>query len=94
MPLSYCTVSGKLVGTDGRALEGAIVKYILADPPKTVDANTTAVGWERGQAETDKNGSFSFRVIQGIRLQVTIESIQYNRVITVPATTTATLFKL
>jgi hypothetical protein len=94
MPLSLCTVSGTLVDASGSPLEDAVVRYQIEDPPKIVGGQTTGVSWEGGQATTDKNGLFSFIAIQGIRLHVWIEAIQYNDIVTVPAATTANLFKL
>jgi hypothetical protein len=94
MTLGLCTVSGKLVDAAGAPLEDAVVRYQLENPPKVVDGNTTGVSWEGGQCVSDRTGTFSFRVVQGVQLRVLIESIQYNRVVSVPAATTATLFNL
>ena len=94
MTIGICTVSGKLVDAAGDPIEDAVVRYQIENPPKVVDSNTTGVSWEGGQCTSDRSGSFSFRVVQGIQLRVLIESIQFNRVVSVPAATTATLFNL
>lgn len=94
MTLALCTVSGKLVDAAGNPLEDAVVRYQIENPPKVVDSNTTGVSWEGGQCLSDRTGTFSFRVVQGVQLRVLIESIQYNRVVSIPLRTTATLFQL
>ena len=91
--MATCLVTGTILYTDGTPCVGAIIYYVPAQAP-AISSTGYALSPLPISTTTTSSGYFSFTVLQGITIVVTITSIGFREKISIPALSTYDLFNM
>ena len=89
--MANCLITGTLLYANGSPLVGANIYYVPAQSPAISSTGYALSPLPISTASTS-SGYFSFSVLQGITIVVTIAAIGFREKISVPSTTTYDLF--
>lgn len=88
-PPSVTDLYGFIYNPDGTPVEGATVSVKVLTPPQVLssaDPEGFGITTPTISTKTDAEGFFTLKVVSGLTVDVLIPSIQYRRVLIVPAT--------
>lgn len=93
--LPVCTVTGNLLDASGSPVEGAGISARFIGSPVIVGGSASVgLSTESVGTQSDANGFFVLTLIRGGRFEVVIPDINYRRIMTVPASASASLFSI